>query len=267
VALQKEVDLADAELAAGTHDKYLRMDEREAEDDNKASFIRTLHGAGVGADDEHVRTLLQEGSSQKDVAKAVHNLVQKMPKGALAQREFGDTYETFKSSPNLVSLMQISAVESLISEFGKGKKKGKADKAKADKAKADNLKALAEAAKTEDLTDEQRKTVKKVVREKAKDLPAADRETVEDIVDLDIPDASSTSTSEGGKQKQTLSLPEYRQMLLDGAKDADARRKTQEMSSEDLKKRWESYKAGKTAGAPLPESVARRFLSYSRRGR
>ena len=271
-ALQKEVDLADAELAAGTHDKYLRMDEREAEDDNKASFIRTLHGAGVGADDEYVRTLLQEGSSQKDVAKAVHNLVQKMPKGALAQREFGDTYETFKSSPNLVSLMQISAVESLISEFGKGKKKGKADKAKADKAKADkakadNLKALAEAAKTEDLTDEQRKTVKKVVREKAKDLPAADRETVEDIVDLDIPDASSTSTSEGGKQKQTLSLPEYRQMLLDGAKDADARRKTQEMSSEDLKKRWESYKAGKTAGAPLPESVARRFLSYSRRGR
>lgn len=264
-ALQKELDLADAELAAGTHDKYLRMDEREAEDDNKASFIRTLHGAGVGADDEHVRALLQEGSSQKDVAKAVHNLVQKMPKGALAQREFGDTYETFKSSPNLVSLMQISAVESLISEFGKGKKKGKADKAKADKAKADNLKALAEAAKTEDLTDEQRKTVKKVVREKAKDLPAADRETVEDIVDLDIPDAS-TAPKGDQKEKGPSSPGEYREMLLEGAGDEEARQKIKDLSSEELNERFEKYKAGKTSRLD-PRRLATRFLSYSRRGR
>ena len=264
-ALQKEVDLADAELAAGTHDKYLRMDEREAEDDNKASFIRTLHGAGVGADDEYVRTLLQEGSSQKDVAKAVHNLVQKMPKGALAQREFGDTYETFKSSPNLVSLMQISAVESLISEFGKGKKKGKADKAKADKAKADNLKALAEAAKTEDLTDEQRKTVKKVVREKAKDLPAADRETVEDIFDLDIPDAS-TAPKGDQKEKGPSSPGEYREMLLEGAGDEEARQKIKDLSSEELNERFEKYKAGKTSRLD-PRRLATRFLSYSRRGR
>jgi 2'-5' RNA ligase len=267
-ALQKEVDLADAELAAGTHDKYLRMDEREADEDPKASLFRSLNDRGIGVNDPHVQTLLHEKANQADAAKAVRNLSTELSDEELSELSkksstLGHAYESLKDSPFLAQMLREMIVEEMVGEFQKGRAKGKSDKGKP--RDAEKVKELAEAAK--DLPEKDRETVKKVVREKAKDLPAADRETVEDIVDLDIPDASSTSTSEGGKQKQTLSLPEYRQMLLDGAKDADARRKTQEMSSEDLKKRWESYKAGKTAGAPLPESVARRFLSYSRRGR
>ncbi len=266
-ALKKELDLADSVVAAGVHDKYLRMDEKEAEEDNKASFIRTLHGAGVGADDEHVQALLQEGSSQKDVAKAVHNLAQKMPKGALARRDFGDIYDMFADSPYISGILEQSSVNSLVGEFQKGRVKGKGDKAKADKAKADRVKQLAETANTEDLTDEQRGAIKKVVRDKAKDLPAADRETVTDIVELDIPDAASAPEGDGGKKKGPSSPGEYRQMLLDNAKDEETRKRVKDLSSEELNEKWETYKSGKTARVPSPRRLATRFLAYSTAGR
>ena len=267
-ALKKELDLADSVVAAGVHDKYLRMDEKEAEDDNKASFIRTLHESGVGVDDEYVQALLREGSNRKEVASAVHNLVRKMPKGALAQREFGDTYEIFKNRPNLVSLMQISAVESLVSEFQKGRvkdkaDKGKADKGKADKDKADRVKQLAEVAQTEDLTDEQRAEIQRVVREQSKGLPP---EEVTDLVELDIP---SPEKAKGDKDKEggPSSPGEYRQMLLDNATDEEARKQIKDLSSEELNEKWEAYKSKKTARLLNPRRIAARFLAYSTAGR
>ena len=259
-ALRKEVDLADAELAAGTHDKYLRMDEKDAEKDKKASFIRSLHGSGIGADNEHVQTLLREDPTQSETAKAVYNLADKISDEDLMEvSDLGSAYETLKDYPNVMKALRGVLVGDLASDLKKDRAK-KTDKSKATPAK---VKELAEAAK--DLPEKDRKTVKKVVREKAKDLPAADRETVEDIFDLDIPDAS-TAPKGDQKEKGPSSPGEYREMLLEGAGDEEARQKIKDLSSEELNERFEKYKAGKISRLD-PRRLATRFLSYSRRGR
>lgn len=259
-ALQKEVDLADAELAAGTHDKYLRMTEKDAEKDKKASFIRTLHGAGVGADNEHVQTLLREDPTQPETAKAVYNLADKISDEDLMEvSDLGSAYETLKDYPNVMKALRGVLVGDLASDLKKDRAK-KTDKAKATPAK---VKELAEAAK--DLPEKDRETVEKVVRETATNLPAADRETVEDIFDLDIPDAS-TAPKGDQKEKGPSSPGEYREMLLEGAGDEEARQKIKDLSSEELNERFEKYKAGKTSRLD-PRRLATRFLSYSRRGR
>lgn len=259
-ALQKEIDLADAELAAGTHDKYLRMTEKDAEKDTKASFIRSLHGSGIGADNEHVQTLLREDPTQSETAKAVYNLADKISDEDLMQMsDLGSAYETLKDYPNVMKALRGVLVGYLASDLKKdrAKKTDKANKAKVTPAK---VKELAEAAK--DLPEKDRETVQKVVRETATNLPAADRETVEDIFKLDIPDAS-TAPKGDQKEKGPSNPGEYRQMLLEGAGDEEARKKIEDLSSEDLNERWENYKSGKTARSPLSKSVARRFLAYS----
>jgi hypothetical protein len=260
-ALQKEIDLADAELAAGTHDKYLRMTEKDAEKDTKASFIRSLHGSGIGADNEHVQTLPREDPTQSETAKAVYNLADKISDEDLMQvSDLGSAYETLKDYPNVMKALRGVLVGELASDLKKDRAK-KTDKSKATPAK---VKELAEAAK--DLPEKDRETVQKVVRETATNLPAADRETVEDIFKLDIPDAS-TAPKGDPKEKGPSNPGEYRQMLLEGAGDEEARKKIKDLSSEDLNERWENYKSRKTARSPLSKSVARRFLAYSLTGR
>jgi hypothetical protein len=251
-ALQKELDLADAELAAGTHDKYLRMSQKEAEKDQKASVIRSLNGQGIGADNEHVQTLLREDATQSEVSKAMYNLADKMPdKDLLEVSDLGSAYDTLKDYPNVMKVLRSVLVDNLASDIKKDRAK-KTDKGKATPAK---VKELAEAAK--ELPEKDRVTVEKVVRETATNLPAADRETVEDIIKLDIPDAA-TAPKGDQKEKGPSSPGEYREMLLEGAGDEEARQRIKDLTSEELNERFEKYKAGKTA-----RRVASRFLAYS----
>ena len=260
-ALQKELDLADAELAAGTHDKYLRMSQKEAEKDQKASVIRSLNDRGVGADNEHVQTLLREDATQSEVSKAVYNLADKMPdKDLLEVSDLGSAYDTLKDYPNVMRALRGVLVDNLASDIKKDRAK-KTDKGKVAPAKGTTTRVeeLAEAAR--DLPEKDRKTVEKVVRETATNLPAADRETVEDIIKLDIPDASAAPKGDQ-KEKGPSSPGEYREMLLEGAGDEEARQRIKDLTSEELNERFEKYKAGKTA-----RRVASRFLAYSTRTR
>lgn len=260
-ALQKELDLADAELAAGTHDKYLRMSQKEAEKDQKASVIRSLNDRGVGADNDHVQTLLREDATQSEVSKAVYNLADKMPdKDLLEVSDLGSAYDTLKDYPNVMRALRGVLVDNLASDIKKDRAK-KTDKGKVTPAKGTTTRVEELAEASRDLPEKDRETVEKVVRETATNLPAADRETVEDIIKLDIPDASAAPKGDQ-KEKGPSSPGEYREMLLEGAGDEEARQRIKDLTSEELNERFEKYKAGKTA-----RRVASRFLAYSTRTR
>lgn len=288
-ALQKEIDLADAELAAGTHDKYLRMTEKDAEKDTKASFIRSLHGSGIGAGNEHVQTLLREDTTQSETAKAVYNLADKISDEALMQvSDLGSAYETLKDYPNVMKALRGVLVGDLASDLKKDRAK-KTDKSKVTPAK---VKELAEAAK--DLPEKDRETVQKVVRETATNLPAADRETVEDIFKLDVPTVGTPPKDEGGEGESDEKKPrkfKRKKSLMERAREfiqnmdippAERNKKLRglsKMSPADIKAMMsavmsdeEEVEGGvaKTAAfvrravmEPVAARVARRFLAYS----
>jgi hypothetical protein len=110
----------DVTTVLSIHNKYLRMNEGEAETDKKALFIRALHKHGIGASDDDVQVLLHAGSKQGKVSRSVLSLARKLPSGDLI-KIYSSYAEEYVNSRFISEVMGQSACESLQKEFLRGR--------------------------------------------------------------------------------------------------------------------------------------------------